>query len=372
MTVLKTSPLPGSGDPVITRRRTFTPVWYKFIKPLLDQTNDNTVQLSAVSDDLTTASAAILAEATVRASADGALASQITSINAAYQAADAALTASISSEATSRANADSAEATTRAAADAALTSSLATVSASVTTETAARVTADAALATQITALTAAYQAADAALTASISNEATVRASADSSLASSIASVQSAYQAADATLTASVTSEANTRAAGDAANATQITSVQATLTSSIGAVSASVSTEASARIAADGSIQAHYGIDINANGRVVGGIRLDGGATLSTFAVLADKFVIVHPSADGTTITAFISGLVDGVSTIGINGNLLVDGTILARSLLVDQLSAVSADLGTCTAGVIQSADGKFVIDLNNKTLTITA
>jgi hypothetical protein len=119
------------------------------------------------------------------------------------------------------------------------------------------------------------------------------------------------------------------------------------------------------------LNAQWGITVNVNNRVTGAIKLDGSATASSFNILADHFVIVHPTADGTTITAFIAGLVDGVPTVGINGNLLVDGTILARSLDVDTLSAITADIGEVTAGVIRSSDSKFVIDLDNKTLTIT-
>lgn len=115
----------------------------------------------------------------------------------------------------------------------------------------------------------------------------------------------------------------------------------------------------------------YTINRNINGRVVGQVKLDGTDATTNFAVLADKFIIVHPSANATEIQAFITGLVDGIATVGINGNLLVDGTILARAIAVDELSAITADIGTVTAGVIQSADGKFVIDLNNKTMTIT-
>lgn len=116
----------------------------------------------------------------------------------------------------------------------------------------------------------------------------------------------------------------------------------------------------------------YTINRNLNGRIVGQIKLDGTDASTNFAVLADKFIIVHPSADATEIQAFITGLVNGVATVGINGNLLVDGTILARSLDVATLSAITADIGEVTAGVIRSSDNKFVIDLDNKTLSITA
>lgn len=112
------------------------------------------------------------------------------------------------------------------------------------------------------------------------------------------------------------------------------------------------------------------LSINDNDRVTGYIKLDGSDVSTTFAVMADKFIIVHPTANNTTIQAFIAGLVNGVSTIGINGNLIVDGSILARSIDVDTLSAITANIGTVTAGKLQSTDGKFVVDLDNKTIRI--
>jgi len=115
----------------------------------------------------------------------------------------------------------------------------------------------------------------------------------------------------------------------------------------------------------------WGVDVNINNRVTAAIKLDGSATESSFAVLATKFIIVHPTDDADTVQAFVVGQVDGVNTVGINGNLVVDGSILARHIDVDSLSALTADVGTVTAGVLQSSDGNFVIDLNNKTITIT-
>jgi hypothetical protein len=37
---------------------------------------------------------------------------------------------------------------------------------------------------------------------------------------------------------------------------------------------------------------------------------------------------------------------------------------------ITNLSSIKADMGTITAGKLQSTDGKFVIDLNNKTISI--
>jgi predicted phage tail protein len=44
--------------------------------------------------------------------------------------------------------------------------------------------------------------------------------------------------------------------------------------------------------------------------------------------------------------------------------------VTSEKILVNELSALSADMGVVTAGVIQSDDGNFVINLNNKTILI--
>lgn len=120
------------------------------------------------------------------------------------------------------------------------------------------------------------------------------------------------------------------------------------------------------------LESSYTISINENGRVIGSIRLDGTGSTSTFGVLADKFVVVNPTNDGNTMTAFVVGNVNGTPTVGINGNLIVDDTILARHIDVSSLSAIAANVGTVTAGVLQSSNGKVVLDLNNGTFTITS
>lgn len=276
-----TRPLPDQRVPIIDRYRRWTPTWWKWIKPLLESVDENSANIVTVTATANNAAAAITTEQTVRADADAALASQITTIEAAYQAADAALSAAVT------------------------------------------------------------------------NEASARASADAAIASQITTVQAAYQAADATISAAVT------------------------------------TEATARASADGTLASYYTIYTNANGRVTGAVQLSsvtaaGSASpsLSTFAVLADKFIIVHPSSNGTTMQAFVVGSVNGVSTVGINGNLLVDGTIVANAIAagavtaaklnVGTLSAITANLGTVTAGRIQNASGTSYWDLSTGVFQITS
>jgi len=81
------------------------------------------------------------------------------------------------------------------------------------------------------------------------------------------------------------------------------------------------------------------------------------------------------SSASFAITKFWSGPIgNGAPTtnswtspgVVIDGNLLVTGTIGASKLAVGQLSAITANAGVITAGLLRSNDGKFIIDLDNK------
>jgi hypothetical protein len=108
------------------------------------------------------------------------------------------------------------------------------------------------------------------------------------------------------------------------------------------------------------------LSVNSNNRVTGFIKLDGSEVATTFAIMADKLVLVHPSANGTVLQAFTASVVAGVPTIQMHGNVIAPGTIAVNRLIAANLSAISANLGTVTAGKIQSPDEKFLIDCTNK------
>ena len=92
------------------------------------------------------------------------------------------------------------------------------------------------------------------------------------------------------------------------------------------------------------------------------------AITSTGAVFAvDAFTI--DNTGGTDVVPF-SITSDVVS---INSALIKDASIsLAKidTANITDLSSIKADIGTVTAGTLQSTDGKFVIDLDNKTISI--
>jgi len=320
--------LPSQSEPIIDRYRRWTPNWWKWIKPLLEVTNDNSKKLAAQATNIDTINAAIEQEQTVRADEDAALASQIDTISANYQSADDLLEASFTSQ--------------------------------IQSEQTARASADGALTTRIDNIESDYQAADFTLQSNISSEATARASADGGLSDRIDTVETNYQTADSTLNAAITSEASARVAGDGVNATNIS----TVTSQVNDLTTTVTEQT---ISING-VQAKWGVNVNNNGRVTG-LELNSGLdNLTTFAILADHFVIVHPTANGTTIQAFIAGLVNGIASVGINGNLIVDDTITADKIVATTLSAITANLGTVTAGLIQNPAGTLKFDLPNMRL----
>ena len=144
------------------------------------------------------------------------------------------------------------------------------------------------------------------------------------------------EAVNGDLSAAVITEASARASADTAIASSITTVSTT----VGGLSTTVTSHTSSL----NGLNAQWGISIDVNGKVIGLTRLDGGATGSTFTVLADKFIVRHPTTT-TDIQAFIIGLVNGTSTVGINGNLMVDGSITADALNFNTLTEAAPDAG---------------------------
>lgn len=207
----------------------------------------------------------------------------------------------------------------------------------------------------------------------------VRIDSDAVLSESISTVQASL----ALTNAAITTETTARVNGDSALASQITTVQ----SQANGNSATITQLANS---IDG-IEANWAVVVNQNGHVTGYIRLDTQASGSNFTVVADRFIVSHPTSAGTLITPFVVGLVNGVSTVGISGNLVVDGTIIGRHLVagavtadkiaaatitadkinVASLSALSANIGTVTAGVLKSDDNKMIVDLSGKSITMT-
>jgi hypothetical protein len=91
-----------------------------------------------------------------------------------------------------------------------------------------------------------------------------------------------------------------------------------------------------------------------------------GSASSAFGVRADKFFINNPGNPTDQKFPFVVDVVDGASTVGIRGELIVDGSIRGTKIFtktlgadhidVTTLDAFSADMGTLTSGLIRTAD----------------
>lgn len=116
------------------------------------------------------------------------------------------------------------------------------------------------------------------------------------------------------------------------------------------------------------VKAEWTVKLNVNNRVAGVGLMLGSSQPSEFIILVDKFKIVNPNNDLDVAQVFIVDTVSG--TVGIDGNLVVDGTILAQALDVSELSAITANLGTVniTSGkglTVEKGGGITIVNLDN-------
>ncbi len=188
----------------------------------------------------------------------------------------------------------------------------------------------------------------------------------------------AIAAAVGTMSAQVTANAG----GISAHATSIGTLQTT----VGGHTAAIETQA----LSIGGLSAQYTVKIDADGKVIGLGLASGepGEADSSFIVRADKFAFCLPTGAGATpVVPFVVGSVGGVPTVGVNGQLVVDGSISTNALAahsvtadilsVDRLSAISANMGAITGGSMNIANGAFRIyengnvDINAGTIRST-
>jgi hypothetical protein len=93
-------------------------------------------------------------------------------------------------------------------------------------------------------------------------------------------------------------------------------------------------------------------------------------TNGDFTAVASSFVVAN-SATGTPTNYIPFEVINNVVYIK-NSQIQNAAITLAKidTATITSLSALTANMGTITAGKMQSTDGKFVIDLTNKTISI--
>jgi sulfur carrier protein ThiS len=93
-----------------------------------------------------------------------------------------------------------------------------------------------------------------------------------------------------------------------------------------------------------------------------------GGFQSELKIAVDKFLIGAPGSGFGAEAVFSLGTRNGIGRMVLRGDFIADGSINANQINVLNLSALSANVGTLTAGIIQSSNGKMVINLTNNTM----
>ena len=139
------------------------------------------------------------------------------------------------------------------------------------------------------------------------------------------------------------------------------------------IEAAIAIEAQARIDADNNIESKYTVKVDNNGYVSGyGLIAteNNGVPLAEMTFLVDSFKIVKPGGGGNAATPkqmFAVGNVNGTPTLVMNGNMIADGSISARSALfgVGGNWLDNSDASTTTTDYWSASGGTF--EINNGT-----
>ena len=120
---------------------------------------------------------------------------------------------------------------------------------------------------------------------------------------------------------------------------------------LGAQYAAVSTELTATKDDVAGLQGQLVLKVDVNGHVTGmGVYADSSG--SAVVWLADKFLFMAPDGSGTPKQVMGMGYVNGVYQLGLNGSLIVDGSIVARMVGANEIIANSANIKN---GVVTNA-----------------
>ena len=140
--------------------------------------------------------------------------------------------------------------------------------------------------------------------------------------------------------------------------------QTEVSASFGQVFASVNTVTSVVTTLDGIAAASWGMTVNVNGAIAGIKLLSTGEGTSNLNFLADRVQISIPGVN--PISVFTTGVIAGQPTVGVNGNLILSGTITASMMNVGSLAAITVNAGDIKAGTLSDPNSaKMMIDLNN-------
>ena len=121
--------------------------------------------------------------------------------------------------------------------------------------------------------------------------------------------------------------------------------------------AAVKTSASTSASKIEGIESKWTLQVDANGKVAG-MALVSGASGTAITMLADKFLFYQPNGSGAGKQVFTMGTVNGVTTLGFDGSAIFDGSIVARHVATNSLTADKIDTRGLT---IKDASGNIIL-----------
>lgn len=151
----------------------------------------------------------------------------------------------------------------------------------------------------------------------------------------------------------------------------VTTLNNQLNTPVTGLSATVTTNSTAIASINAGLLASWSMTLNVAGHI-SGLKLLSDGTVAAFIIESNVFQIANPSAfGGAAKTVFTLETVGGVTQMALDGNFVGNGVVTALQGKFGTLSALSANMGTLTLGLMQSPDGKFLIDLTNKRIVIS-
>ena len=116
------------------------------------------------------------------------------------------------------------------------------------------------------------------------------------------------------------------------------------------------------------LKAQYTLKVNAGGKVAGmGIYADSSGSVVDF--LADRFYVSTPQGTGSK-QVFSVGTINGVSAVGVSGNLITDGSITGRTISATSVIANTLNIAGNAVTVPQVATySSFITGVDNMSPT---
>ncbi|MDP3650530.1 MAG: phage tail protein [Rhodoferax sp.] len=289
----------------------------------------NAAAALAQANTATTNAATAQSTANTAVTASSANANSINTLTSSVQTAQATADTGVANAAAAQGTANTGVSNAAAALAQANTATTNAATAQSTANTA--VTASSANASSINTLTSSVQTAQATADTGVANAAAAQGTANTGVTNAAAAL----------------AQANTAVTASSANASSVSALSARLDTGD---FADVQIQSSANASALAGMVAKWAVQVQtmANGRrALAGLQLIAGTDgESEVGILADKLVVYKPDGTGAPVPIMILGTVNGTSALGLDGSLVVDGSVVARSLSVQSLSSITATIGT--------------------------